>query len=263
MRLPPAGRLAAGAAGGLLLLLLALPLLALVARTGVSGVVEGAKNPLVLPALRVSLQTSLFALALVVALGTPLAWLLARGRGRLVEAVEVLVQLPVVLPPSLAGVAMLLAFGRRGVFGEPLARWGVSVAFSPAAVVLAQVFVAAPYFVQMAVGAFRGVDERLLRVARSLGSPPARTFARVALPLSAHGLWAGAALAWARALGEFGATLMFAGNLPGSTQTLPLAIYSALESDVRAAQALSLLLLAFAVLLLVWVRRQAPARVVP
>jgi molybdate transport system permease protein len=250
------GRGAALAAAGALLLLLALPIAALVGSTGPDALVAGLRHPLVGPALRVSAVTSAAALTAIVLLGTPLAWILARSSGRAVRVVEALVQLPVVVPPAVAGVAMLLAFGRRGLLGE-LAH-GASLAFTPAAVVLAQVFVAAPFYVQAAATAFRAVDEDLLLVARTLGASRGRAFLRVALPLAAQGLAGGAALAWARALGEFGATLMFAGNLTGRTQTLPLAIYTALEDDLRAAQALSLVLVAAAAALLFVVRRAAP-----
>jgi len=240
----------------LLLLILALPLAALLLRSGPAAIASGLAHPLVGPALRVSVVTSAASLGIIVLTGTPLAWLLARGSGRILAALEALVQLPIVVPPAVAGVAMLLAFGRRGLLGAAL---GGSLAFTPLAVVLAQVFVSAPFYVQAGAIAFRDLDPRLLVVARSLGASPARTFFRVALPLSAPGLAGGAAMAWARALGEFGATLMFAGNLPGRTQTLPLAIYAALEDDVRVAQALSLVLVAAAAALLVVVRRAAPA----
>jgi molybdate transport system permease protein len=239
-----------------LLALLALPLAALLVSTGPVAFVAGLRSPLVGPALRVSLATSSVALALVVLLGTPLAWILARSRGRAVRAIEALVQLPVVIPPAVAGVAMLLAFGRRGWLGTLAG--GASLAFTPAAVVLAQVFVSAPFYVQAAAAAFRRVNPNLLLVARTLGATRTRAFFRLALPLSLQGLLGGAAMAWARALGEFGATLMFAGNLGGRTQTLPLAIYTALEEDLRAAQALSLVLVGAAAALLFIVRRAAP-----
>jgi molybdate transport system permease protein len=250
------GRAAAVSAATALLVLLALPIAALIGSTGPEALLAGLRNPLVAPALRVSAITSASAVAAIVLLGTPLAWILARTHGRTVRAVEALVQLPVVVPPAVAGVAMLLAFGRRGLLGG--VAHGASLAFTPVAVVLAQVFVAAPFYVQAAASAFRGVDDNLLLVARTLGASRARAFFRVVLPLSAQGLAGGAALAWARALGEFGATLMFAGNLTGRTQTLPLAIYTALEDDVRAAQALSLVLVAAAAALLFVVRRAAP-----
>jgi molybdate transport system permease protein len=193
-------------------------------------------------------------LSVVVVLGTPLAWSLSRAQGRWASAVETVVQLPIVIPPAVAGVAMLLAFGRRGLFAAWLLPSGVSIPFSKAAVVMAEVFVSAPFFVQAAVSAFRRIDPELLVVARTFGAAPLRVFFRVALPLSAPGLVAGAAMSWARSLGEFGATLMFAGNLQGQTQTLPLAIYTALEADLRAAQALSVVLVILAFALLVFVR---------
>jgi molybdate transport system permease protein len=257
--------LGAGAAGGALLLFLVLPLVALAGATGLSGFLEGLRNPLVRPALRLSLLTTSASLCAVVLLGTPLAWLLSRsrpGRGgaaRLAHSLEVAVQLPVVVPPAVAGVALLFALGRRGVLGGLLARAGIDVAFTPAAVVLAEIFVSAPFFLQAALAAFRRLDEDLLVVARTLGARPGRLFFRVALPLALPGLAGGAALSWARALGEFGATLMFAGSLQGRTQTLPLAIYAALESDVRAAQAISLLLVLIAALLLFAVRLTSTA----
>jgi molybdate transport system permease protein len=164
------------------------------------------------------------------------------------------VQLPIVIPPAVAGVAMLLAFGRRGLFAGWLYPAGWSVTFTTAAVVMAEIFVSAPFFVQAATSAFRRVDSSLVVVARSFGASPLRVFWRVAVPLAAPGLVAGAVMSWARSLGEFGATLMFAGNLEGQTQTLPLAIYTALESDMRAAQALSIVLVIVAFTLLLLVR---------
>ena len=217
----------------------------------------GLDHPLVWPALRLSLFTTTISLAIVLLLGTPLAWILSRSRGRLVRAMETLVQLPVVIPPAVAGVAMLLAFGRQSTLGRWFFPDGFSLSFTTVAVIMAEVFVSAPFYVQAAASAFRRVDESLLVVARSLGAGPFQVFARVALPLAAPGLVAGAAMSWARSLGEFGATLMFAGNLSGRTQTLPLAIYSALEADLRAAQALALLLVVVAFALLLVVRAGA------
>lgn len=240
--------------GGLLVAFLVVPLLALVIATPAGELRAGLEHPLVWPALRLSLVTTSVSLAVVVLLGTPLAWGLARSTGRLSRAVETAVQLPIVIPPAVAGVAMLLAFGRRGLLAGWLYPEGWSVTFTTAAVVMAEVFVSAPFFVQAATSAFRRVDASLLLVARSLGASPFRVFFRVGLPLAAPGLVAGAAMSWARALGEFGATLMFAGNLEGRTQTLPLAIYAALEADLRAAQALSVLLVVVAFALLLFVR---------
>jgi molybdate transport system permease protein len=249
-------RVAAALLATLLVALLALPVLGLVLATRPGELLAGLRHPLAGPALWLSLTTSAAALAMVLVLGTPLGWWLAARRDRLGRAVETLVALPVVIPPAVAGLALLLTFGRRGLIGGWLADHGWSVSFSTTAVVLAQVFVSAPFYVQAAVSAFRGLDPSLLVVARTLGASPARVFFTVALPLAAPGLIGGGAMAWARALGEFGATLMFAGNLEGKTQTLPLAIYTALESDLRAAQALALLLVVVAFGLLLVVRGQ-------
>lgn len=236
--------------GGILLLFLLLPLLGLVTTTGWPDFTAGLEHPLVWPALKLSVFTTTFSLLIIVVVGTPLAWTLAWRRGRLAAAVETLVQLPIVIPPAVAGVALLLAFGRRGL----LARWvypeGWSMAFTTGAVVMAEIFVSAPFFIQATTSAFRRIDENLFVVARSLGASPLRVFVRIGLPLAAPGLVSGGAMSWARSVGEFGATLMFAGNLTGKTQTLPLAIYTALESDLRAAQALSLVLVVVAFVLL-------------
>jgi molybdate transport system permease protein len=240
--------------GGLLVLFLAAPLFALIATSTLSGIEAGLANPHALPALRLSLQTTLTSLAVVVVLGTPLAWTLARSQSRWARALETVVQLPIVVPPSVAGVAMLLAFGRRGLFTQLLFPEGFSLPFTTAAVVVAEVFVSAPFFVEAAASAFRRIDADLVVVARTFGASPLRVFGRIALPLAAPGVIAGAALSWARSLGEFGATLMFAGNLQGRTQTLPLAIYTALEVDLRAARALSVVLVIVAFALLMFVR---------
>jgi len=240
--------------GGILVFFLAAPLFALIATATVASLEAGLREPLVWPALRLSLLTTTSSLVLVVLFGTPLAWTLARSRGRFARAIETIVQLPIVIPPAVAGVAMLLAFGRRGLFGSLLYPLGVSLPFTTAAVVMAEVFVSAPFFVQAATSAFRRIDPNLIVVARTFGATPLRVFSRIALPLAAPGLVAGAALSWARALGEFGATLMFAGNFEGRTQTLPLAIYTALEIDLRAAQALSVVLVVVAFGLLIFVR---------
>jgi molybdate transport system permease protein len=248
------GRWLIGAVGGVLALFLALPLVALVLTTTRAELVSGLRDPLVWPALRLSLLTTTTSLLVTVALGTPLGWALARSRGRLARAVEVAFQLPVVIPPAVAGVALLLAFGRRGLLAGWLYPQSWAAPFTTAAVVMAEVFVAAPFYVQAATSAFRRLDENLVTVARTLGASPIRVLLRVALPLSARSLLAGGAMSWARALGEFGATLMFAGNLQGRTQTLPLAIYAAFEGDLRAARALSVVLVVVALALLLFVR---------
>lgn len=241
-------------AGAVLVAFLLLPLLGLVLTTSWPEILVGLSHPLVWPALRLSLLTTLCSLALVVTFGTPLAWSVARSQTRLARSVESAVELPIVIPPAVAGVAMLVVFGRQGLLAEWLYPPGFGVAFTTAAVVMAEVFVSAPFFVQAAISAFRRIDEELVIVARSVGASPLRIFFRLAIPLGAQGLFAGATLSWARSLGEFGATLMFAGNLQGRTQTLPLAIYTTLESDLRAARALSVLLVLSALLLLLAAR---------
>ena len=252
--------LASRGAGAALLAFLALPIIALVLGGGVGaggGFVAGLRNPAVLPTLMLSLGTTVFSLVLVVALGTPLAWWLARPTGRLRAAAELFVQLPIIAPPAVAGLALLLAFGRRGLVGPVLAWGGVQLTFTTAAVVMAQVFVSAPFYVQTAAVTFAAVDAEAQEVARTLGASPMRVFFQVVVPGARAGLTAGAALSWARALGELGATLMFAGNLPGRTQTLPLAIYTALESDLDAARSLSIVLVVVALGLLIALRGTA------
>lgn len=243
---------AQAAATALLLVFLALPIVALATTLGWAGLGAGFQNPLLGPALRLSALTTSCSLTLVVGLGTLFAWRVARRPSPFLESIA---QLPAVIPPAVAGVGLLLAFGRRGLFGAILDRHGIALAFSTPAVVLAESFVSAPFFIQAAIAAFRRVDENALVVARTLGASPFGAFRRVALPLAAPGLAAGAAMSWARSLGEFGATLLFAGNLTGRTQTLPLAVYTAMESDLRGAQALSLVMVALALLVLLVVRR--------
>jgi len=245
---------ALGTLSGALLLLVLLPIAGLLFTSSPAELLRGLRDPLVAPAIRLTITTTLASLVLIVLGGTPLAWLIARGRGRTWRVLETVTQLPVVLPPAVAGVALLLAFGRRGLLGPGLAVLGVGLPFSTAAVVLAQSFVAAPFYVQAAVAAFRRLDPDLVLVARTLSASWPRVFFTVALPLSWPALAGGAALSWARALGEFGATLMFAGNLTGRTQTLPLTIYTALESDLQTAQSLSIILVAVAFALLVAIR---------
>ena len=251
------------AASALLASFLLLPVAALVLTLSWTDFAGGIRHPLLLPALRLSLVTTGTSLFLVVVLGSLLAWWIARNPGRTARWLEAVTQLPAVIPPAVAGVGLLLAFGRRGLLGGILSAHGVALAFTTPAVILAEAFVSAPFFVQAAIASFRRVDENLLVVARTLGASPFRAFVRVGLPLAAPGLVAGAAMSWARSLGEFGATLLFAGNLTGRTQTLPLAVYAAMESDLRAAQALSLIMVALAFALLFVLRRVAPGGAIP
>lgn len=225
-----------------LLTLLVFPLLALALSASPEAIVAGATDRRFAPALRLSFETTAVSVAITVLTGTPLAWWLATSRSWAVRVVDLLVDLPIVIPPAVVGVALLLAFGRRGLWGPFLADLGVTIPFTVAAVVMAQVIVSAPFYVQGAATAFRKVEPDMLIVARTLGASPATAFFRIAVPVALPGLVAGAALGWARALGEFGATLLFAGNLSGRTQTMPLAIYAALESDIRVAAAFSVVL---------------------
>ncbi len=248
-------RLLLAVVGGLLAVFLLLPVLLVVATP---DWLDGMSHPTILPALRLSLWTSSVALVLVLLLGTPLAWLLATSTSRGARVLEAAVQLPMVLPPAVAGVALLLAFGRRGVLAGWLFPESWTPAFSTVAVILAQVFVAAPLYIQGASSAFRQVPAEVLALSRVFGASPLALLLQVAVPIARPALLAAAALAWARALGEFGATLMFAGNLVGETQTLPLAIYTALESDWQAARALAVVLIGVALLLLLAVKALTP-----
>ena len=256
-----AGRVAAVASAAAFLVLVGVPLLALVARAVESDALRPAlSNPGVVAALTLSLTTSFASLALAVLVGTPLAYALARVPFRGRALLEGLVEVPIVLPPAVAGIALLMAFGRRGLLGAPLAAWGVSLAFTPWAVVLAQCFVAIPFFVRSARTGFAGVDRDLELAAYADGASPWGAFWRITVPLALPSLLSGAMLCWARALGEFGATIMFAGSFRGRTQTMPLAIYAFLESDLGAALALGTILVAVSVALLAVIRWAARER---
>ena len=245
---------------GLALLFLVLPLVSLLVRAPWSTMPHRLVQDEVLQALRLSLECASLATVICVALGVPLAWLLARvpfpGR----KLVRALVTVPLVLPPVVGGVALLLALGRRGLVGMWLYRWfGYQIPFTTTAVVIAEAFVAMPFLIIAVEGALRGADDRYEEAAATLGASRWTTFRRVTLPLVAPGVAAGAVLCWARALGEFGATITFAGSLPGVTRTMPIEVYLALESDLQAAIVLSLILLFVSVVILVslrdrWVR---------
>ena len=230
-----------------------LPLVAVFIAIPPSQALRDLATPVAVSALGLSLRTTVLAVLAIIAFGTPLAYWLSRARFRGKRLLEAAVQMPIVVPPAVAGVGLLLVFGRRGMLGPALDAAHLSVAFSTAAVVIAQAFVAGPFYVVAARQAFDAIDVDLVAVSRTLGASPARAFLSVELPLAAPGILAGAALSWARALGEFGATMLFAGNLPGVTQTLPLAIYTALDSglDVAVAMAALLLFAAFALLLMI------------
>lgn len=235
---------------------LVLPVVALIQRAPWSSLADLLTTSTVADAMRLSIVVSLTATAVGVGFGLPLAWLLARvdfpGRA----LVRALVLLPMVLPPVVGGTALLFALGRRGLVGQWLDRWfGLTLPFSTTGAVVAATFVAMPFFVLTVEAAIRQSDASLEEAAATLGAGPLTTFRRVTLPLVAPSIAAGAALTWARALGEFGATVAFAGNVPGRTQTLPLATFLALESRPEEAIALSLVLLAVSLAVLVSLRR--------
>jgi molybdate transport system permease protein len=236
-----------------LLLFLVAPLVSLLVRLDSTLLLEHLIEPTVAQAIQLSLLTTLLATFLAVAGGTPLAFLLARRvfRGR--RLLDTLIDLPMVLPPSVAGIALLLAFGRRGLIGQHLSVVGIEIAFTQVAVVLAQVFVAAPFYVKAATAAFASVDREVEQAAMIDGASPEQVFRFVTVPLVWTPLLSGVVLTWARALGEFGATIIFAGNYPGRTQTMPLAIYLGFEMDFGIALTLSAILLgaSFGVLVLV------------
>ncbi len=234
---------------------LVLPLAGLVIRAPWGRIPEILASSEALLALRLSLWTSTLATVISVLIGVPLAWVLSRTRFPGQAILRALVTLPLVLPPVVGGVALLLAFGRTGFIGRYLDEWfGLTIPFTPIAVVMAETFVAMPFLVVTVEGALRAADPGYEEAAATLGARRMTVFARVTLPLIAPSLAAGAVLCWARALGEFGATITFAGSLPGVTQTMPIAVYYALETDPDAAIALSLVLLAVSVAVLVALR---------
>jgi molybdate transport system permease protein len=234
---------------------LVLPLAGLVIRAPWTTLPQRLSEPGVLTALWLSLQTATIATAACLVLGVPLAWLLARVEFAGRRVVRALVTVPLVLPPVVGGVALLLVFGRNGLLGRWLdGTFGFTLPFTTAGVVVAEAFVAMPFLVISVEGALRGADVRYEEAAATLGSGRWSTFVRVTLPLVAPGIAAGAVLCWARALGEFGATITFAGNFPGRTQTMPLAVYLALETDLQAAIVLSLILLTVSVTILAALR---------
>ncbi|MEV4629946.1 ABC transporter permease [Micromonospora sp. NPDC049523] len=237
------------------LLFLVLPLIGLLVRTPWTTLPQRLAEPGVLTALRLSLQTATLATLLCLAFGVPLAWLLARIEFPGRRVVRALVTVPLVLPPVVGGVALLLVFGRKGLLGGWLdSTFGITLPFTTTGVVLAEAFVAMPFLIIAVEGALRGADTRYEEAAATLGAGRWTTFTHVTLPLVAPGIAAGAVLCWARALGEFGATITFAGNFPGRTQTMPLAVYLALETDLQSAIVLSLILLTVSVTILASLR---------
>lgn len=239
----------------LLLALFVLPFFALFERSIDPQFFDYALSEQALKALRLSLITSTVTTFVTVILGAPFAYMLARWRFRFKSWLELMIDLPIVLPPSVAGLALLIAFGRRGLFGATLSLLGISLPFTTTAVVLAQTFVAAPLFVRSARIGFSQIDKQLEEAAQVEGANHWQLFYEVMLPLAGRALLSGAILTWTRALGEFGATILFAGNLEGITQTMPMAIYLGFESEIGIALALSVMLVLVSALLLAFTRK--------
>ncbi len=245
---PFAGTLVAATV--LTLAFLLIPIVAIFAELSLGDLRDGLTSDVAVDALRVTAETNLTAMALIVVFGTPTAYLLATRRFRARALLVTVVELPLVLPPAVAGIGLLAAFGRFELLGRTLGALGVDVAFTKLAVVLAVTFVASPFYIRTAIAAFEAVDPDLVAASRTLGAGPGRTFVRVALPLASGGLGAGLALAFARGIGEFGATIMFAGSLQGVTQTLSLAVYQEFDVDFESALAIGALLVIISALVL-------------
>jgi len=231
---------------------LTVPLVALILHTSMAHLLDSLFEPHVAEAIVLSISTTLVTTVLAVIFGTPVAYLLARYQfwGR--SFVDTIIDLPMVLPPAVAGVALLMAFGRQGIFGSLLQNLGIRIAFTQIAVVMAQLFVASPFYIKSAVQGFAGIDREIEHAAAMDGASAFHVFRNVTIPLALPSLFSGVLMTWARALGEFGATIIFAGNFPGRTQTMPLAIYIGFEIDFSVALTLAVVLLAisFAIIFL-------------
>jgi len=232
---------------------LILPLLSVFISKSPVMIWEKLNGSMAYQALSLSLKTTFISIILIILFCTPLAYRLAKSEFPGKKILEVFLKMPIVAPTAVVGVGLLLVFGQRGLLGNALSFWGLEIPFSAIAVVMAQVFMASPFYLNTARQAFEGVDNQLIAVSRTLGVSPIITFWKVTIPLALPGILTGVALSWALALGEFGVTMMFAGNMPGKTQTLPLAIYTAMESDADIAVAISALLLSVSFLLLLFV----------
>ena len=228
-----------------------LPLLALIIKAASSAsVFTVILSPTTIQAIKLSIVTSVISVIVIVVVGTPVAYMISRSDSKILKILDVFIELPIILPPVVAGVAMLMAFGRQGIIGAPLEQLGITIPFTTTAVIFAQIFVAAPFYIRSARISFGAIDNDLEDLSRTLGKSPWYTFWRITIPLTWTGLTTGLALTWARSLSEFGATLMFAGNMIGKTQTMPLGILTAMETDLNAALSLSLILLIVSVCIL-------------
>ncbi|HYA82300.1 MAG TPA: ABC transporter permease [Candidatus Bathyarchaeia archaeon] len=227
---------------GIFIAFISLAIVSLFFRISLNGFFQSLTTEVVVEAIKLSILTSFFSLIIVIVLGTPIAYINARYRYLGKQLVDTLIDIPVVLPPAVAGLGLLMAFGRRGLVGQYLSAFGFDIAFTTLAVIMAQVFVSSPFYIRQAKTSFEDVNSEFEAAARTLGATPLGVFFRITVPIAMNGLVSGAIMAWARALGEFGATVMFAGNFQGRTQTMPLAIYSALESNLDAAISLAIIL---------------------
>ena len=230
---------------------LLLPIVALLTYQPVHELIDGFGTKVATDAILVSLKTNAIAFAVMIGVGTPFAYVLARRRFPGRDLAVTVVEIPLVMPPAVAGIALLVAFGRLGLLGDTLGVLGIHLAFTPAAVVIAILFVASPFYLRGAIAAFEAVDSTLLDVAGTLGAGPVRRMMRVAIPLARGGLGAAAAVAFARGLGEFGATILFAGSFQGTTQTLSLAVYSLFDANLNQAVAIGVLLIILSAAILI------------
>lgn len=237
-----------------LLLFIAVPILAIFLRTSLADLLANLNETQVIKAVNLSLFTSLITTVVTWVAGTPVAYLLSQRRFRFHRLLDTLIDLPTVLPPAVAGVALLMAFGRRGLFGARLEMMDIQIPFTVIAVVMAQTFLAAPFYVKAAAIGFTAIDPELKQAAALDGASRAQIFRHITMPLSWTALLSGSVMTWARALGEFGATIIFAGNFPGRTQTMPLAIYVGFEIDMNVALTLAIILISFSFLTLVIVK---------
>lgn len=237
-----------------LILFILLPLAALLMKVPYQEFLKSIQDQQIRQAIQLSLVTSVISVLVTILFGTPVAYLLARSRRRTVALIDTIIDLPTILPPAVAGVALLIAFGRRGMFGAWLGDLGITLPFTQAAVIMAQTFVASPFYVKAAAIGFSGIRTELLEASALDGASRWQTFWHVTLPLTRLSIISGAVMTWARALGEFGATIIFAGNFPGRTQTMPLAIYVGFEINLSTALLLSFILICFSFLTLIAVK---------
>ena len=233
---------------------IALPVVALFLRSPLDTTLRSLYDPVVMDALRLSLMTSTVTTVIVVFMGTPIAYVSARFRYFGKELADSLIDLPVIMPPAMAGIALLMAFGRISILGQHLDAFGINIAFTTLAVIMAQVFVSSPFYIRQARTSFEDVDLAFENAARTLGASRVYTFFHVILPIAINGLISGAIMAFARSLGEFGATIMFAGNFQGRTQTMPLAIYTAMQGDLDVSICIAIILVAISFVIIVLVK---------